>query len=101
MERHSVAPFGFRRLPSTVQAQKVSHGPQRGILVAGAKPAERIQAAAGKMEVHDRTTPEIDKQSGSRTLNHYGATSIYDDFGSCHCRQYRNQEDCQGDESER
>src|SRR5713101_2471209 len=97
MKGHSVAPFGFRRLTPTVQTQKVSHGPQRGILVAWSKPAERIQATAGKMEVYDRTTPEIEEQSGGRTLNHYSAPSVYDNFGGCDCRQYRNHEGGSGD----
>src|SRR5437867_1215940 len=100
MKWHSVAQFGCRRLTPTVQAQKVSHGPQCGILVARSQPAERIQATAGKMEVHDRTTPKIDEQSGSGTLNHYGAPSVDDDFGGCDCRQYRNDEGGSGDESE-
>src|ERR1700730_2312247 len=97
MKGHSVAPFGFRRLTPTVQAQKVSHGPQRAILIARSKPVERIQAAAGKMEIHNRTTPEIDEQSGSRTLNHYGAPSVDDDFGRGYCRQYRNDQGGSGD----
>src|SRR5437016_13953973 len=97
MKGHSVPLFGCRRLTPTVQAQKVSHGPQGGILVAGSKPAERIQATAGKMEVHERTAPEIDEQSGSRTLNHHGAPSVDDDFGGCDCRRYSNYEGGLGD----
>src|ERR1700675_3747404 len=97
MKGHSVALFGFRRLTPTVQAQKVSHGPQCRILVARSKPAERVQATTGKMEVHDRTTPEIDEQSRSRALNYYGAPSVDDDFGGCDCRQYRNYEGGSGD----
>src|ERR1700719_2626798 len=97
MKGHSVALFGFRRLTPTVQTQKVSHGPQCGIFVARSEPVERIQSTAGKMEVHDRTTPEIDEHSRSRTLNHYGATSVDDDLGGCDRRQYRNHEDGSGD----
>src|SRR5712691_2743434 len=97
MKGHSVAQLGCRRLTPTVQAQKVSHGPQCGILVARSKPAERIQSAARKTEVHDRTTPEIDEQSGGRTLNHHGAPAVDDDFGEYGCRQYRNHEGGAGD----
>jgi hypothetical protein len=83
-------------IPGTVQAQKVRHGPPCDILVARSKPAERVQSTAGNTEVHDRTTPEIDEQRGSRTLNHYSAPSIDDDFG-VRCRQHRNHEGGSGD----
>jgi len=101
MEGHSVAPLGFRGRTPTVQAQKVSHGAQCGILVSRSKPAERIQSTAGKMEIYDRTTPEIDMQSGSRTLNHYSSPSVDDDFGGSYRSQYRNYPGASGDSSER
>src|SRR5437868_5819353 len=97
MKGHSVVQFGFRRLTPAVQTKKVSHGPQCGVLVARPEPAERIQATAGKMEVHYRTTPEIDQQSGSGTLDHNGAPSVYDDLGGRYGRQHRHQADRLGD----
>src|SRR5437588_12278696 len=97
MKGHSVERFGFRWLAPTVQAQEVSHGSQCGILVARSKPVERIQATTGEMEVHDRTTPEIDEQSSGRTLNHYGAPAADGDFGRSDCRQHRNEAGGSGD----
>jgi hypothetical protein len=79
----------------------VSHGPQRGILVARAKPTERIQTATGKMEVHDGTAPEIDEHSGGRTLNDYSAPPVDHDFGGRDCHQHGNYECYSGEQPER
>src|SRR5438270_12622978 len=64
MKRHSVAQLsGGWRTPA-VQAKEVRHRAKRLVLIPWPEPAERVQSTAAKVEVHDRSTPEVDHQGG-------------------------------------
>src|SRR6266849_6282821 len=64
MKRHSVTQFGGGWKTPAVEAKEVRHGAKCLGRIPGPEPAERVQSAVAKVEVHDRSTSEIDHQGG-------------------------------------
>ena len=76
MERHAVLQFGGGWRTPAVQAKEMCHGAERLVCVTWPKPAKRIQSAATRVGIHDRSTPEIDHQSGRLALESNGPAPI-------------------------
>ena len=81
MKRHSVAQFGGGWRTPAVQAKEVRHGAKRLVRVPWPEPAERVQSTTAKVEVYDRSTPEIDRQSGCLAFESNGPPDILHNLG--------------------
>ena len=88
MKRHSVAQFGGGWRTPAVKAKEVRHGAKCLVRIPGPEPAERVQSAAAKVEVHDRSTSEIDHQSGCLAFESNGPAAIRHNLGRCHDQRH-------------